>query len=111
MSGRRRYGAHRRRGRAFSPVPNAAQARKAQQAVEVVLELYADQDRHLVCVPYSRTNLRRAAAMLNIGEHWLHGGTFPHVDIPVRQVARVLADPRVTTVSSRRILAIIKAGQ
>lgn len=67
---------------------------------------YADRARHLVCEPPTRAALLAMAAELGIGPHWYHAGRFPHIDIPKRDISRVLADPRVTIVSPRRVLAI-----
>lgn len=58
-----------------------------------------DRMRHLVCVPYSITNLHAMADDLQIGRHWFHSGTMPHYDIPKRDVLRIqrlatLVDPR-----------------
>lgn len=74
----------------------------------MVDRLYADRQRHLVADPPTRENLLRAAIELDIPAHWYHAsaGRLAHIDIPVRQVSRVLADPRVTIVSPREIVAI-----
>lgn len=64
----------------------------------------ADEQRHLVCSPRTRAALLAMAADLGIGPHWYHATPGqPHIDIPKRDVARVLADPRVTVVSPRQI--------
>lgn len=75
------------------------------------LAIYADRARHIVTVPYSRDALLAAARLLDISPSWYHrSATHPHVDIPRRRVAEVLADPRVTVVSPREILAITRRG-
>jgi len=67
--------------------------------------IYADRARHLVTVPYTREALLAAADRLSIPRHWYHAHTsHPHIDIPVRQSARILSDPRVVIVTSREIV-------
>ncbi len=73
------------------------------------MDIYADRQRHLVAVPYTRDNLMAAADALAIPRHWFHNDEeHAHIDIPVRQLDRILADPRVTVVNHRIVLAITK---
>lgn len=66
--------------------------------------IYADRARHL-WTPGGRDALLAMADALDIPRHWYHATPgHEHVDIPVRQLARVLADPRVTVVSARDIV-------
>jgi hypothetical protein len=69
----------------------------------------ADRRRHLWTAG-GRDSLLAMADDLDIPRHWLHrGGVLEHVDIPVLQVTRVLADPRVRVVSSpRELLRVAK---
>lgn len=66
---------------------------------------YCDNERHLVCEPYSVDNLHRMAEQLNIKRCWFHGGDKPHYDIPKRRIDEIKA--KCIVVSSKRILAII----
>lgn len=67
----------------------------------------ADRQRHLVTSPRTRAALLAMADDLGIPRHWYHATPGqPHIDIPVRQIARVLADPRVTVVSPRDIARV-----
>jgi hypothetical protein len=68
-----------------------------------------DEDRHLVCLPYSVENLHLMAEDLGIKRCWFHGGDKPHYDIPRRRIKQVMA--RCEVVSSRTILEIIRSGQ
>lgn len=66
----------------------------------------ADDRRHLVAVPSTLAATRAMADDMGIPRHWIHATPgHRHVDIPVRQIARILADPRVTRVTSRQIVA------
>lgn len=72
---------------------------------------YADRSRHLICLPPDRTYLLRMAADLGIGDHWFHGArAMHHIDIPKRAVKRVLADPKVTVLSTRALLRLGRAS-
>ena len=72
------------------------------------MRYFADERRHLICVPYTRENLLAMADDLDIPRHWYHGGTYPHIDMPARQVIRILDDPRVTIVSPREIVMMAR---
>ena len=49
------------------------------------------------------------AENLDIKRCWFHASKpFFHYDIPKKQIERIMNDPRVTVVSSRDIVAMIK---
>lgn len=71
------------------------------------LRYYCDDDRHLVCVPYSVENLHVMAECLAIKRCWFHPHpTHAHYDIPKRRMGEIAE--RCTVVSGRDILAICK---
>jgi hypothetical protein len=74
----------------------------------IPITYFCDDGRHLVCEPYTRSNLHAMAAELGIKRCWFHGGKHPHYDVPKKMIAAV--QTRCTVVSSRRILAITKRG-
>lgn len=89
----------------------AVQVRLADAPGLLPLRYLADRMRHLVCEPYSREGLLAMADDLGIGRHWLHGGRLAHIDIPQRDVARILRDSRVAVVSPREVLAVVRGAQ
>lgn len=73
------------------------------------LRYFCDDERHLVCVPYSIANLHRMAADLGLKKCWYHASAkYQHYDIPKRRIAEIQA--RCTVVSPREILRIVKGG-
>ena len=71
------------------------------------LRYFCDDNRHLVCVPYSVENLHLMAQDLGIKRCWFHAAArYLHYDIPKRRVEEIVA--RCTVVSSRDILSIIR---
>jgi hypothetical protein len=73
------------------------------------VKYFADGARHLVTVPYNDANLRLAADDLGVNRNWLHRTSgLHHLDIPIGAVERILGDPRVTRVTSRRIVQICR---
>jgi hypothetical protein len=66
------------------------------------LVYYADNQRHLVCKPYSVENLHRMAENLGIKRCWFHKD---HYDIPKRKISFVRNI--AINVTSREILEII----
>lgn len=64
---------------------------------------YCDNNRHLVCVPYSKENLHKMANILNIKKCWFHKD---HYDIPIKRIEEIKS--KCTLVSSKEILKIIK---
>jgi hypothetical protein len=67
------------------------------------MKYYCDNQRHLVCVPYSRKNLYIMAKNLGISECWFHKN---HFDIPKRRVEEISKQCEI--ISPRDILNIIK---
>lgn len=65
---------------------------------------FADRYRHLVSDDPNQS-LEDVAEAFEIERHWLHRD---HVDIPKRQILRVLTDPRVTVVRPRDIARIAR---
>lgn len=66
-----------------------------------------DDMRHLVCLPYSITNLHAMAADLGLKRCWYHSGQYPHYDIPKRRIAEITA--KCELVSGRDALRIVKS--
>lgn len=48
------------------------------------MTIYVDDHRHLVCAPYTRANLHRAADLIGIRRCWFHARPYPHYDLPKR---------------------------
>lgn len=67
------------------------------------LQYYSDNQRHLVCLPYSKANLHLMAENLLIKRCWFHKD---HYDIPKRRVENIHILTNV--VDSKTILQIIK---
>lgn len=72
------------------------------------MQYYCDDQRHLMCQPYSIENLHAMAEALNIKRCWYHYSRYPHYDIPKRRIAEVTA--KCVKVSCKDLLAMIKAG-
>lgn len=73
------------------------------------LTYYCDNQRHLVCKPYSVNNLHRMAEDLNIHRCWFHNHKkFPHYDIPKKRIVDIQS--RCTVVSPQEILLITQPG-
>lgn len=70
------------------------------------LTYYSDDDRHLVCIPYSEENLHLMAERLGIKRHWFHRGRLAHYDIPLRRTLEIGA--KTIRVTVRQVLSIIK---
>ncbi len=64
---------------------------------------YCDNNRHLVCMPYSIENLHAMAKKLKIKKWWFHKN---HYDIPKRRIVEITK--KCTVVSSKYIVNIIK---
>jgi hypothetical protein len=71
--------------------------------VELISILYDDQ-RHIVCQPFSLDNLHKVAEYLEIKKHWFHAKPYPHYDAPKKWKPPVVCE----LVSPRRILEICK---
>lgn len=71
------------------------------------IEYYCDNQRHLVCVPYSVENLHRMAEDLDIKRCWFHNKKgHPHYDIPKRRIEEITLKCKL--ISSKEILSIIE---
>ena len=70
------------------------------------MQFLCDDERHLVCVPYSIEGLHEMAKILGINKCWFHAGRYPHYDIPKRRIDEIMG--KCQRVSSREILNIIK---
>lgn len=70
------------------------------------LAYYCDEQRHLVCKPFSIENLHKMAEDLDIKRCWYHTGKHPHYDIPKRRIKEI--QDKCTLVSTKEILRIIK---
>lgn len=68
---------------------------------------YCDENRHLICVPYSIENLHKMADDLKIKRCWFHNkrGKY-HYDIPKKRVYEI--SNKCVIVSTKEILSIIK---
>lgn len=62
-----------------------------------------DNARHLICIPYSISNLHLMAAKLGINKCWFHKN---HYDIPKKRIREIT--PKCKLVSSKQIVQIIK---
>jgi len=70
------------------------------------LTYYSDILRHIICVPYSVTNLHRMAKDLGIDRAWYEAKPYPHYDIPKKRIAEIQA--RTTVIKSTELLKKIK---
>lgn len=64
---------------------------------------YCDNNRHLVCKPYSIENLHLMAEKLNIKRCWFHKN---HYDIPKKRIKEIQG--KCIIVTSKEIVNIIK---
>ena len=71
-----------------------------------MLTYLCDNKRHLICKPYSISNLHEMAKSLNIKRCWYHSGKFPHYDIPKQRIGEITN--KCVLVSTRKLLTIIK---
>lgn len=74
------------------------------------LAFYVDPKGHLVCEPYTLDNLHAMADFLGIKRCWFHYSKtgLHHYDVPKKRRAEMQG--RCVMVSSRKILAVILAG-
>jgi len=79
------------------------------RTADVDVKYYCDDNRHLICVPFSVANLHQMAKDLNIHRCWFHSGRNPHYDIPKLRIAEIKAKCEI--VSSREILRLTKQTQ
>lgn len=71
------------------------------------MKYYCDNERHLVCVPYSVENLHKMAEDLGIKRCWFHNKKGKeHYDIPKKRLKEIQSKCEV--VDGREILKIIK---
>lgn len=73
------------------------------------MRFFSDNQRHLICYPYSVEGLHEMARQLSIPRRWFHGGRLAHYDIPVKRMATI--GELTEVVSPRVILSIIKGGK
>lgn len=74
------------------------------------MEIYADNYRHLICLPYTRENLHEMARLLGINAGWFHssaGGRLAHYDIPKRRVKEILSREDVRVITTRQMLRLM----
>lgn len=65
---------------------------------------YCDNQRHLICIPYSIANLHEMANDLGIKKCWFHKN---HYDIPKRRIKEI--QNKCIIITSREILEKIKS--
>lgn len=68
---------------------------------------FCDDQRHLVCTPFTVPNLHEMARDLGIDRGWFHASaSFPHYDVPARRVHEVAA--QCVVVRPRVVLRIAR---
>ena len=67
------------------------------------LRFITDKRRHLICLPYSISNLHRMAEELQIGRWWFHKD---HYDLPIRRQFEI--ESHCLIVSPRTILRVVR---
>ena len=67
------------------------------------MRFLCDHARHVVCYPYSMTNLHRMAATLGLKRCWFHS---THYDMPLTRIAEITSQCEL--VSSKDIVRIIR---
>lgn len=70
------------------------------------MKYLTDGARHLICSPYSISNLHKMAEDLGIKRCWFHNGKFPHYDIPKRRMKEIEA--KCEMITSEEVVRIIK---
>lgn len=66
-----------------------------------------DNQRHLICIPYSIENLHIMAKDLNINRAWFHNKKgYEHYDIPKMRIEEI--QNKCNIISSKELLTIIK---
>lgn len=72
-----------------------------------MMKYYCDNNRHLVCYPYSIDNLHKMAKDLNIKRCWYHpSDSGSHYDIPKKRIEEITK--KCSLVSTKDILLIIR---
>jgi hypothetical protein len=73
------------------------------------LTYFCDDQRHLICSPFSIENLHKMAEELNLKRCWFHASSkFPHYDIPKTRVQEITS--RCYVISAKTLLRMIKAA-
>lgn len=72
------------------------------------LSYVCDNQRHLICVPYSSANLHEMTRQLDIKRCWYHPGKHPHYDIPKSREVMIMM--RCVVVSPKEIVRTIEAA-
>ena len=67
------------------------------------MKYYCDDNRHLICVPYSIENLHLMADDLDINRCWFHKN---HYDIPKKRIDEI--KQKCTIITSKEIVTLIK---
>lgn len=67
------------------------------------IEYVCDNQRHLICLPYSKENLHKMAENLGIKRCWFHKN---HYDIPKKRIEEITKKCRIVT--GREVVKIIK---
>lgn len=70
------------------------------------MKFYSDNQRHLICLPYSIENLHYMGKILGIKRCWFHNSRYPHYDIPKKRIKEI--QDKTTIVSPKEILDMIK---
>jgi hypothetical protein len=73
------------------------------------VQIFYDNHRHIICVPYNIAQLHEMARLLGIKRCWYHANPYPHYDIPKRWVSEFRGIPS-KLVTTRELLGIIKSG-
>lgn len=72
------------------------------------MKYFTDGKRHLICDPFSISNLHKMAENLNIKRCWFHNSKYPHYDIPKKRIEEI--ESKCEIISSVELIAIIKKG-
>lgn len=67
------------------------------------MEYYCDNQRHLICVPYTLDNLHKMAENLQIKKCWFHKD---HYDIPKRRIKEI--QNKCILIESRALAKIVR---
>lgn len=65
-----------------------------------------DGNRHLICEPYSKSNLHKMARDLNIKKHFFHKN---HYDIPYRRIEEI--ESKCELISTKDLIRIINGSE
>jgi hypothetical protein len=67
-----------------------------------MMKYICDNNRHLICLPYSVNNLYKMADSLNIKKCWFHKN---HYDIPKKRIVEIMSKCEI--ISTKEIIKII----